>query len=330
MHILILAGGGGHTGYAYALAQRFHDKGVTLSFIVPDGDSLSAKKLSKFGKVEFITRPRGPKTSTSEFGRNLAKAFLDSVLKVSGNFDAVICTGSNFCIPPAIISWLRGIPLVNIESEVRFTRPSITSRLLEPFTTINALQWEEQKTLLRGVVVGPILPKPEIKPWNGGYILVTGGTYGHKLLFDILNQSNLKNVVLQVGEVDPSSYAQRHPEWKIIKSTEKFYEILAGADIVITHFGFTVLETLVYKKPQVMVVNPEWTRTVGIEDAKYLANKTNAVLISRITVESLLDAIDKAKQKKTPKLPDGAENLANTVMKISYRRRLFFNFWKTK
>jgi len=324
MHVLILAGGGGHTGYAYSLAQALCEKGVSLSFLVPKGDMLSTKKLEKFGKVNFLIKPRGPKTPTLEFGVRLLKSFLNSIKKVSGDFDVVVSTGSNFCIPPAVISWIRGIPLVNIESEVRFTKASMTTRLLRRLSTINALQWEEQKKLLKGVVVGPMLPKPEIKPWNGGYILVTGGTHGHKLLFDALAKSNLNNVVLQVGEVDPASYVKSHPEWKIVTFTERFYELLAGAEVVITHFGFTMLEALVYKKPQVVVVNPEWTRTVGLEDAKYLADKTNAVLVSKITTENLLNALKEAKRRKIPTLPNGAENLAEIIVKTPLHKRPHF------
>jgi len=185
---------------------------------------------------------------------------------------------------------------------------------LQPFSRITALQWEEQKKLLNGVVVGPLLPKPEVEPWNGGYILVTGGTYGHKLLFDTLKESDLTDVVMQTGRVDPSPYARKHPEWKFVTLSEKFHELLAGAKVVVTHFGATVIETLVYKKPVVLVPNPEWTRTAGIEDAKHLAAKVNAVLVSEISLDSLLSAIKEAKKRKVPAFPNGALNLANLIM----------------
>jgi len=314
--ILILAGGGGHTGYAYALAQVLSEKGVSLFFFVPEGDILSAKRLRKFGKVDFLVKPREPKTPTLEFAQRLIKSFVNSIMKISGDSDVVISTGSSFCIPPALIARIRGVPLISIENEVRFTKASLTARLLHPFSSINALQWEEQKRLLKGVVVGPMLPRPETKPWNGGYILVTGGTYGHKLLFDALAESNLQNVILQIGGIDPKPYIEKHPEWKVISYTEKFHELIAGAEVVVTHFGFTMLETLAYGKPTVAVVNPLWTRTVGFEDAKYLAKKTNAVLISKTTTEVLLDAIKKARNRKIPTLQSGAERLSDIILKM--------------
>lgn len=313
--VLILAGGGGHTGYAYALAQSLYGK-VSLSFLVPEGDTLSERRLSKFGDVDFLLKSRGPKTSTHEFALRLTKAFAYSLGKVSRKFDATVSTGSNFCIPPAAMSWFKGIPIVNIESSVRFTKASRAAFLLQSFSRITALQWEEQKRLLNGVVVGPMFPKPEVEPWNGGYILVTGGTYGHRLLFNTLQESDLTNIVLQTGRIDLSPYRRRHPEWKFITFTEKFHELLAGAEIVVTHFGSTVLEAVAYRKPVVLVLNPEWTRTVGLEDAQRLAGKVNAVMISKINLESLMQAIAIAKNRSVAVLPNGAQNLANEILQM--------------
>ena len=314
--VLILAGGGGHTGYGYALAQSLNGK-ASLSFLVPKGDALSHKRLSKFGKVGFLIKSRGARTPTSEFIPNLAMAFLHSYGHISREYDIVVSTGSNFCVPPAFFAWMKGIPLVNIESPVRFTQPSKSAHLLHSFSTVTAIHWDEQQRLFTGgVVVGPILPKPVIKIENKGYTLVAGGTYGHKLLFDAIADSTLRNVVLQTGRIDPTPYAGKHPDWKIVTLTERFDELLAGADVVVTHFGVTVLEAIVYGKPVVLVPNPEWTRTAGVEDAKYLARKLNAILVSEITTKTLLDAIDEARGRDVPSLPDGAKRLADIVLKL--------------
>ncbi|MGQ9539425.1 MAG: UDP-N-acetylglucosamine--N-acetylmuramyl-(pentapeptide) pyrophosphoryl-undecaprenol N-acetylglucosamine transferase [Candidatus Bathycorpusculaceae bacterium] len=316
-NVLILAGGGGHTAYGYALAQRLYGK-ANLHILVPEGDRLSYERLSKFGAVNFLLKPREAKTPTSEFIPKLVKAFVEAFKKVPTEFDVVVSTGSNFCIPPSLFAWIKGTPIVNIESSVRFTKASKTALLLQPFSTITALHWEEQKKLLKkGTVVGPLIPKPEVEPWNGGYILVTGGTLGHKRLFDVISESYLKNVVLQTGTVNPEPYRRRHPEWKILEHSAKFYELVAGADVVITHFGATILEALVYRKPAVVVPNPEWTRTAGVEDAKHYARKTNAVMVSEITLENILDAIKEAKKREYPKLPDGASNLAELILRLS-------------
>ncbi|MEM3700269.1 MAG: glycosyltransferase [Candidatus Bathyarchaeia archaeon] len=315
-NVLILAGGGGHTGYGYALAQRLYGK-VKLHFLVPKGDTLSHERLSKFGAVDFLLKPREAKTPLSEFIPKLAKASIGSFRQVSSDLDVVVSTGSNFCIPPSFFAWLKGIPLVNIESSVRFTRASKTALLLQPFSAITALQWEEQKKLLKkGVVVGPLFPKPEVEPWNGGYVLVTGGTLGHKQLFDAISESDLENVVLQVGLVNPEPYKKRHPEWKIIRFSNRFYELVAGAELVITHFGSTALEAVVYKKPMVMVLNPEWKRTVGKSDAEIFAEKVNAIFVWDVKLDNLLRAIEEAKARSLPTFADGAEKLAEAILRF--------------
>jgi UDP-N-acetylglucosamine:LPS N-acetylglucosamine transferase len=315
--VLILAGGGGHTAYGYALAQRLYGR-ANLHFLVPRGDRLSYERLSKFGFVDYLLKPRDAKTPNAEFLPKLAMAFAEALKKITGEFDVVVSTGSNFCVPPCFFAWLKGVPIVNIESSVRFTRPSRSALLLQPISAITALQWEEQKRLLKkGIVVGPLIPKPEVQPWNGGYVLVTGGTLGHKKLFDAISESDLKNVVLQTGKVDPEPYKRKHPEWKIIRYSTRFYELVAGADVVVTHFGATILEALVYRKPTVVVPNPEWTRTAGVEDARQYAKKVNAVLVSEITSENLLNAIEEARRRKYPELTDGATKLADLILRLS-------------
>jgi UDP-N-acetylglucosamine:LPS N-acetylglucosamine transferase len=151
--------------------------------------------------------------------------------------------------------------------------------------------------------------------------LVTGGTYGHRLLFNTLAESDLHNIVLQTGPVDPTPYIKKHPEWKVFTVTERFHELLAGAELVVTQFGVTVLEAVVNKKPVVLVQNLEWTRGATPKDAAYLAKKINGVLVSKIKLEILLDAIDEAKKKKVPTLPNGAENLARIIIRLLRRSK---------
>jgi len=314
--IMILAGGGGHTGYGYALAQGFHGR-ASLRFLVPEEDILSQKRLSRFGAVNRLLKPRGAKTPNYRFAPRLAKAFVDSLNRVSRRCDAVVSTGSNFCIPPALVAWAKGVPLVNIESSVRFTKASKTALILQRFSAITALQWDEQKKLLnKGVVVGPLLPEPEVTPQNRGYVLVTGGTLGHKLLFDAISESSLKNVVLQTGHVNSEPYRKKHPEWRFLRFSTKFHEIVAGADLVVTHFGSTVLEAVVYRKPMVIALNPEWKRTVGKNDAEILAQKVNAVFVWDLTLENLLKAMEEARKRKFPVFENGAERLADLVLKL--------------
>ena len=314
--IILLAGGGGHTAYAYALAQHLSGK-CEMEMIVPQGDQLSVDRLKKFGNVRTLLKPRTTKTALPQFLGGLVKSFLKSSSMIRGR-SVVVSTGSNFCLTPSFHAWLDGIPLINLESSIRFTRASKTVKILDRFATITALQWEEQKKLLpHGVVFGPLLAKPEVKPYNGGYILVTGGTFGHKLLFETLDSSNIEKVVLQAGALYTTAYSKNHPSWKVIDYTDHFHDLIAGADVVVTHFGETIIDSaLVYGKPTVISVNPEWTRTVGLDDATILASKVNGVMLKEFSSQSLTDAIEQAKLQKTPQVVNGAQLLSKSILEL--------------
>jgi UDP-N-acetylglucosamine:LPS N-acetylglucosamine transferase len=184
---------------------------------------------------------------------------------------------------------------------------------------ITALQWPEQRELIpRGEVFGPMLARAEREPYDGGYILATGGTYGHRTLFEALDDTNLKNVVLQAGPYYSEEYVRRHPTWKVIDYSANFHELIAGAEVVVTHFGETIIDAaLVYHKPTIISTNPDWTRTAGIEDASILTEKVNGVLLKEVTPDALLHAIDQARKKKPPRFESGAARLSQRIIEMA-------------
>ena len=101
--ILILAGGGGHTGFGHSLAQNLFGK-VSMTFLVPRGDLLSKKRLDQFGKVEYLIKPREPRTPHNEFIPRLMWSFIVSSKHISRQNDIIISTGSNFSIAPSFYS----------------------------------------------------------------------------------------------------------------------------------------------------------------------------------------------------------------------------------
>ena len=293
--VLILAGGGGHTSIALALAQALRGKAET-SFLIPEDDKLSRKLLSPFGSVEELIKGRYPKTSNILFPFRLLSAFWHAYPRVR-KYDVVVSTGSNFCIPPAIVAWIKGISVINIESRVAIIKPSKTANLLTHFSKQTLLQWDEQMKNLKGVVTGPIFPEERYESKDLGYVLVTGGTEGHKQLFDAIAELNLPKVVLQTGKVDPKPYTAKHPNWAIIPYSNEFEKLVAESSIVITHQGGgTIFEAVLYGKPLIIVFNPELTRTADTEDMHLLAKKLNAPFLDHAdskTIESLILKIGK-------------------------------------
>ena len=322
MRVLIAASGGGHTGYAVALAQFLVEFGVEPDFVVPVGDVWSRSKVERYGRVVAETSKfMGPETPLWKGVLRAPWEFFRVLKRVPGGYDVVVSTGSNHSVLVALASRFKGAEIINIEASVRFTRPSRAVRVLRRFARLTVLQWSEQKRLVpEGVVLGPFYEKPEYESYDGGYILVSCGTYGYKQLFDILVKlSSYDNIVLQTGRVDPQPYIRARPEWKVFRFDPDLGRWIAGAKLVITHLGKTALDAaLTYRKPLVIVPNPQWTRHgAGLEDARMLARKLNAVLVEpwELSVERLEEAIEEAMKRKPPIYPNGAKKLAEMLVK---------------
>jgi len=319
LRIGITASGGGHTGYAVSIAQRLVGA-AEIVFYVPSGDMWTVSKVKRFGEYVEVTKPRGPNEGFAKLVRGMPKAVLQSLKHVK-DVDVLISTGSNHSIAPAISAWIKGIPIVNIESSVRFTRPSSSAKILSLISDLTVLQWEEQKKILpKGMVFGPLYEKPEHEVEDRGYILVTAGTYGYRRLFDAISSLNLEKVVLQTGRVDPSLYRERRPQWVVFDYDPNFSKWIAGASLVITHLGKTVIDSaLTYRKPTIVVPNPEWRLTAGAEDAKILAEKLGICYREELEPEVLKASIDECIGKIPREYRDGAGELVKYILD-KYRR----------
>jgi UDP-N-acetylglucosamine--N-acetylmuramyl-(pentapeptide) pyrophosphoryl-undecaprenol N-acetylglucosamine transferase len=312
--VLILAGGGGHTSIALALAQALRGKAET-SFLIPEKDRLSIKLLAPYGSVKELIKGRYPQTSNLLFPFRLAMSFYHSFPLINGDYDIVVSTGSNFCIPPALIAWLRSIPLINIESRVAITKPSKTAQLLQHFSKKTLLQWDEQKKNLKGIVTGPIFPEKRYVARDLGYVLVTGGTEGHKQLFDAIAGLNLENVLMQTGKVCPSSYLEKHPNWTIIPYSTEFEKLVAESTVVITHQGGgTIFEALLYEKPLIIVFNPELLRTANIEDMHVLAQKVDAHFLEKADGDKIKTLLLEVESREKPHLNNGVVRAVEVIL----------------
>lgn len=313
---MISAGGGGHTGFAVSLAQRLKGKADML-FVVPKGDWLSRRRLERYGYVVETTKPRHPNESFAKLALLLPKALIESLMRVPGG-EVFVSTGSNHCVAPAIVAKIKGSKIYNLEGEIRFTRPSLTARWLKPISDVTVLQWPEQRRLHPdGKVYGPFYELPEYEIRDEGYIVVTGGTYGFCKLFDIVYEMGLDKVVLQTGKsCNPRKYIRSG--WTVFDVVPDFNKYLAGASLVISHYGKTALDAaLTYRKPVIIIPNPEWkVHRELMSDAEILAEKLNAVLIKNLTKNALEEAIEEAGKRSPPVYSDGAKLLAEDILEL--------------
>jgi len=319
--VLILAGGGGHSMYAKNLARELVKLNLGVDFLVAEGENFE-DNYSTLGLVQgAICKPRRPRDDNPfKILWGGIKALFQSFKYVNKNYSAVISCGSNFALAPCLWAKLKGIPIVNIESPVRFRKASKTAKILEAHSAITALHWVEQLEIIKsGIVFGPILPeKPEFNR-DGGHLFVTVGTHGYIALIGSALGLADKKVILQTG-ISARNYKASIPDkWEVYEFLphETMLQYIREAYCVVTHFGTTALEAYVHKVPVVMVVNQVWKHGATRDDAEKLGEKLGFIVFKYCpsTLE-LSNAMSRISLIKRPVYKDGTKNLAEAIQEL--------------
>ena len=315
--VLLTAPPGGHAGYAIGIAHYLVKAGVEVAFLAPRGAGWLRSRLERLGPVIDFPVPRRPGEPLWKTLHRWPPAFLRALRRVGG-FRAVVATGSNASIPPAVAGRLRGLLVYNLESIGRIVDASKATRLLYRLRVANVtlLHWEEQRRHYpEGVVVGPVYEPPTAEPRDEGYVLVTAGTLGNRELFEAVLDTSWKRVIVQTGAVDPEPLARRRPEWRFLRYTDRFDELLAGASLVVAQFPALtpVIARLAYGKPTVMVPARHLKSSSSLENAPIIAEKIRAVYVEEVTGESIEEAARLARRLPQPRLPVGARVAAEII-----------------
>lgn len=313
--LLIIASGGGHTGFGRAVAQYLPFK---PDFVIPEGDKNSEEMVKDLArKIYYVKKGKEPTESNLSLIKNLFRIIVESE-KIK-RYKAVIATGSNHSLTPSLIQYLKGAKVFGIESQDRLITRGKAIQLISYFGKGVFLHWEEQKKLYpkKGVVVGPIVEKPKYRSEDGGYILVTAGTQGFKRLFDILVNTDLDDIVIQTGKVDYAKYKEKKPSWKFFTFDPDLEKWISKARIVITHQGKTAMESVVmYRKPTIIVYNKDWIYAATREDSKLYAEVMGATFLDDPSTwesrETIIKAIEKANQPKTFEI--GTKKLVEIIL----------------
>lgn len=326
-----MASGGGHTGHAVALAEHLLEAGASVGFIVRRGDYWSAWRVRGLGPVVAeTTQPYLPGESAARGLLRGPRALLESLAAVYGSADLVVSTGSNHGVPPALASRALGRPLVHVETPVRVETLSASTRFLAPLASAIIAQWGEQARALEGLgaggrafVTGPIYERPRHPARDGGYILLAGGTYGYRELYEAFLEAGFREVAAQTGRVDPSRYRERG--WAAFRFDPDLQRWIAGARLVVSHLGRTVIDAaLTYRKPVAIAPNPRWAlgRSARPQDAAALARKLNLTLIPPGALKrpgALRGLVEAASQREPRRLPNGGRLAARIIARLASR-----------
>jgi UDP-N-acetylglucosamine--N-acetylmuramyl-(pentapeptide) pyrophosphoryl-undecaprenol N-acetylglucosamine transferase len=290
--IAVTAGGGGHTGYAIAFAERFLQGRSDFIFIVDPEDLWSIWRIRKrLGPIDFVYSPR-----LRTFTERAYKALFRLPRTLSYNIklpkvDLIISTGSNQSLIPSLISKLRGAKIYCIEAVDRIVTRSRTISILHDYLGATVLlHWPKQKNLYRrAILMGPLYPRPIYKPQEGDNIVIVTGSAGNPRLIKVLLKINIENVVLQIGRCcDIKVLKKLKPKWTIFRFNPDLERFIAKAKLVIAHQGLTAVEAkLGYKKDLVLAFNPDLPLTSSIDDAIELSKILKAELLLNYTVDEL-------------------------------------------
>ncbi len=317
--ILLVAAGGGHTGYAVATAEELAGH-AELGFIVGEGDYWSLVLVKKYGRIAIARRLRGPSESLAKAVSRLGASLPPEARQMVGWADLVVSTGSNLSLTVSLYALVKGKQVLNMEAADRLASRSRSTLLLSLAPkTITVLHWREQLKLYRHAwrvaVVGPVYEKPRYKPRDEGYVLACCGTHGNRALLEALAELGVSNVVAQIGKT-PNPPTK--PGWRVFRFTTDLHYWISRASIVVTHPGKTVIDAaLAYHKPVIIVVNPEWKLTSTPRDAEKLARLLNAVYSGPPTPKRLQKALKLAERKRPPRIPSGAPRLARLALKLA-------------
>jgi UDP-N-acetylglucosamine--N-acetylmuramyl-(pentapeptide) pyrophosphoryl-undecaprenol N-acetylglucosamine transferase len=331
----VAASGGGHTGYAAAVASELLRRGHLVVFLVDPGDRWSAERLRRLhpgAPMLPLPRLRGP-------GEPLLRALLRrsavaqaGVLRAARllrrlGVDAVLCTGSNQSLLAALAALAAGVPVACVEAVDRVATRSRTPALLHDLLGVPVLlHWPLQRRLYprRGVVVGPIVappPSPPPPPPRDGYVLALTGSVGNPRLVKLLLRTRLERVVVQTGRLTPPELVERaRPGWRAVRFTPEPWRLVLGARVVLSHQGLGLVEAaLSYRRPVVLAFNPDLHMTSGRRDAEMLARLLGAPLVdpSRATPEDLEEAVERAAERTPPRYPLGAPAAAALLERLA-------------
>lgn len=151
--ILVLLGSGGHTVQMLRLIRKL-GKRYNYEYIIADDDETSEKQIKYPDKVYTLKNIR------TKYDYNLFKIILKFIpstieaLKIlmDSKPDAIIGCGPGFNLHILFLANIVRIRVIYFESWVRVKHPSITGRLIYPFTDLFFVQWPSLKKKFRRAI----------------------------------------------------------------------------------------------------------------------------------------------------------------------------------
>ncbi len=139
--MLLVCSAGGHLLQLSLLADAW--KGMTHAWVTLDRDDAGALLAGE--RVFYAYGPTD--RNLTNLARNIPLAW-----RLLGRLrpKVIVTTGAGIAVPFAWVAWMRGAKVVYVESLTRIDGPSLSYRLIRPFTSRVYVQWPEMASIVRG------------------------------------------------------------------------------------------------------------------------------------------------------------------------------------
>lgn len=143
MKLLVVLGEGGHTKEMLVLVDQlgpdFH-----YSYLLVEGDDLSAGKITRKGPVHWARRPRD---KSHNFIVDLYKTFHSAwhswkALRAERP-DAVLSCGPSLGVPTCMLARLMNVKVIFVETGSRVTALSLSGKIVYRFADLFIVQWPQ-------------------------------------------------------------------------------------------------------------------------------------------------------------------------------------------
>jgi UDP-N-acetylglucosamine--N-acetylmuramyl-(pentapeptide) pyrophosphoryl-undecaprenol N-acetylglucosamine transferase len=294
--VLFVASTGGHLAQLVRLSESVavHPDSTWITFDKPQSRSLLAGKKHTFipyiAPRDFLGVVKGVRTVSQTLKR--------------GDFDFVVSTGAGIALTSHWQSLLLGIPTIYIESVSRYEGPSLTGRIMSRLPGV-ALRtqhkgWADDRWLYEFSVMDSYAVDDDWVPSSPPQkIFVTLGTI-HPFRFDSLVDAVVAalpadaDVVWQLGSTDRDDLPG-----EVLRemSSERFDEVAASSDVVITHSGVGTIMKLLDLGVPTLVVPRSNSRNEHVDDHQHQVahdlNKRGLCVVSSpddLTYETIVSA----------------------------------------
>ena len=143
MKLLVVLGEGGHSKEMLLLVEQLgpdHD----YSYLLVQGDDLSAGKITRAGPVYWARRPRDKVHNlVVDLFRTLQSTWHSWRALRAVQPDAVLSCGPSVGVPICLLARLLGVKVIYVETGSRVTALSLSGKIVYRFADLFVVQWPQ-------------------------------------------------------------------------------------------------------------------------------------------------------------------------------------------